>query len=180
MTTTQKTDYDTNTILEQMRDDYWSGLQETRTTDTREMESYLTVMLGGECYGLNAVEAKEIFKLPKLVRVPKTPAFIMGIINLRGEIISVVDIRDLLNVPSTTKFDDMARVVLLQAEGISTGLVVEQVKEITSIPAESISPTSKAINKKDYFKGQAEYDEGLVIILDIPKFLTATEFKVGT
>ena len=174
------TSYDTQQILSQMQEQYWKGLEESRETDTRAVETLLTVMLGGECYGLNATEAKEIFKMPAVVRVPRTPSFVLGIINLRGAITSIVDIRSLLGVPSGTAFGEHARVVLVEAEGLATGLVVEEVKEITTLPSESIQPMAKAVGKKEFFRGQAEYDNGLVILLDIPKLLTASEFQVGT
>jgi len=173
----QNNEYDTRKILEQMREEYWHGLPEAEIEESKNQLQVVTVVLGNELFGMPALEAKEILKPPTLTRVPRTPSAVMGIFNLRGKITSVVDIRSVLELKKTD-LTDKSRVVIVEVGAISTGVLVEEVREITQIPRENIIPVARTITRKEYLTGQTELDGVVLVLLDMEKILTARDFQI--
>lgn len=170
-------DYDTRQILEQMRQEYWRGLSEAETEESTDRIQVVCVVLGSELFGIPAVEAKEIIKTPQLVRVPRTPTAVLGIFNLRGKITSVVDIRSVLGLKKPD-LSEKSRVVLVETAGLSSCVIVEEVREITFIPREAIVPVAKTIARKELLTGQSEIEGEMVVLLDMEKILNSSDFKV--
>ena len=81
--------YDTRRILEQMKEDYWRSISEAEAEEVGERLQIITFVLGGELYAVETAFAKEIIKIPPMIKVPRTPPFLLGIMNLRGTIISL-------------------------------------------------------------------------------------------
>lgn len=171
-------EYDTKAILEQMREEYWKGITEAEVEEAKDLVQLVTVVLGSELFGIRAEQTKEIIKMPNLVRVPKTPPSIMGIFNLRGKITSVVDIRHPLGL-KMPPFDEHARVVVVETGGLSTGVAVEEVREIISVSAEKIMPVARMIADRDFMPGQIELEGEVIVLLDMEKILRAKDFQVN-
>ena len=95
-----KGSYDIQSILTEMREEYWQGLAETEDVQEERLEC-ITFSLGGEIYAFESVYAAEVIRIPKLVRLPKVQDIIVGVFNLRGGIMAAIDIRLLLGVPQT-------------------------------------------------------------------------------
>jgi purine-binding chemotaxis protein CheW len=146
---------------------------------------YLSFFLNNEEYCIDILKIKEIMGMIPVTPVPQTPDFIKGVINLRGQIIPIIDLR--LKFEMEEKIDTRRTcivVVELPFEGklVYMGIVVDTIKEVISIPPENISnvPYINAKIKSEYIKGIAEVSDSIKIVLDITKVLTSSEFVMVT
>ena len=133
----------------------------------------VTFRLGTEEYGINIMQVQEIIRLPGIVWVPKTRSFMEGVINLREQVIPVVDLAKRLGVSSEGRTDD-TRVVIANIQGNLVGLVVDSVSEVMRIRKEDIEPLPEimtASNEKG-LKGIAKLDDRLIILLDLENALS--------
>lgn len=106
---------------------------------------FLTFQLGGECYGINVLTVREIISLPTITAVPQMPADIRGVINLRGKIIPVMDLRRRFGFPDTTN-TELTCIIVVQVrlpggKTAQMGLIVDGVEEVTNIAAADIEET---------------------------------------
>jgi len=170
--------YDTRAILEKMREEYWQGVTEEVVEEAEDQITLLTFLLGGEAFGMPAVYAKEILKIPQVIRVPRTPPSVLGIINLRGRITPIIDVRSVLGV-KLYEISEGGRVIITEVEDLYTGIVVEEVLGITQIPNEEVSSVSSAIAKKDYLDGQVVIEEKPLVLINMEKMLRAPDFRSG-
>lgn len=168
--------YDTSAILEKMREEYWRGVTEVIAEEAEDQLPLLTYKLGGEAFGMPAIYAKEILKTPQVVRVPRTPKSVLGIINLRGRITPIIDVRSVLGL-KMPELDQNARVIITEVGELYTGMVVEEVLGITQVPNENIIEVSAALAKKDYLDGQVLIDEKPLVILNMTKLLDSLDFR---
>ena len=90
--------YDIQSIIAEMKNEYWEGLAAHEEAYEEQLEC-VTFVLGGETYAFETIYAAEVIRLPKLVRLPRVQDIIVGVFNLRGEILAAVDIRPLLGLP---------------------------------------------------------------------------------
>ena len=124
--------------------------------------------LGGERYGLDIGTVYEIIRHQPITAVPNAPSFVEGIINLRGRIIPVVDLRGRFGLAASAP-TKASRIVVCEAAGHRVGLVVDAVTEVLMIPAEAIEPTPDLAGGTEtgYLKGIAKLGERLIILLDL-------------
>lgn len=140
------------------------------STSLQQIHKYLTFKLGEETYGLDILRVQEIIGLMSVTRVPSTPKFVRGVINLRGRVIPVVDLRVKLDAPST---EDTALtcIVVVQLAGQSTvvGAVVDEVSEVLDIAVEQIEVTPDFGIGVDieFVRGIAKVDGRVVMLLDV-------------
>lgn len=135
---------------------------------------YLTVVLGREAYGIAVLKVREIIRLQKITPVPQTPAYIMGVINLRGHVIPVVDLRVKFGLPA--ELDGRTCIVVVQvalaAEPIvQMGLVVDSVEEVLTLDEGGIEPTPDFGIQldADYILGMAKTKSTVTMLLDIDR-----------
>lgn len=171
-------DYDTKTILERMRQEYWRSVTEEIEEEAADQLTLLSFNLGEEKYAVRAGYAKEIIKVPNVVRVPRTPPTVLGIINLRGRITPIIDPRPVLGLKAE-KVTDAGRVIIVEVEDLYTGMLVEKVEGITSVPREEVAPVSSALAKKDFLEGQVLIDEKPMVLIEITRLLNAADFKAA-
>lgn len=144
---------------------------------------YLTFTMDNEEYGIGILKIKEIIGMMPITTVPRTPEFAKGVINLRGKVIPVVDLRlrfgmDMLD------YDDRTCIIVVeiatQAETVQIGIVVDSVSEVLTIPGENIedTPTFGTKLNTDYILGMAKMEGGVKILLDIDKALSAEEINL--
>lgn len=133
----------------------------------------VTFRLGTEEYGINIMQVQEIIRLPDIVWVPKTRSFVEGIINLREQVIPVVDLAKRLGVSSEGRTDD-TRVVIANIQGNLVGLVVDSVSEVIRIRKEDIEPLPEIMtaSNENCLKGIAKLDNRLIILLDLENALS--------
>lgn len=171
-------DYDTAKILEEMRNQYWKGLAEEEEEEKGESIQLITFRIANESYGIETSYTKEVLKIPKIVRVPHTPGWVLGVINLRGSIVSVIDLRILFGL-AASELGSNARIITLSAGEIYTGMVVESVIDIINLPKEDIQPALDTLGgiEKDFIRGQIPQEKGLLILLDIEAILKSREME---
>ncbi len=141
--------------------------------DTQK-DKYLTFCLAGEDYGLDIGDVIEIIGVQKITQVPDLPPYIKGVINLRGQVIPVMDMRLRFQLPSQ-KYDERTCIVVTEVAGLSMGLVVDRVNEVVDIPESQVEPpaTQTAGHANSYVKGLGEIGENIRILLDTEKILAA-------
>ncbi|GAB6905374.1 purine-binding chemotaxis protein [Desulfosarcina cetonica] len=158
-------------------------------SETAEFESgsevdregkYLTFSLVEEEYGIGILKIKEIIGMMPITGVPQTPAFVKGVINLRGKVIPVVDLRLRFGMPSI-EYDDRTCIIVVEISALDLdvviGIVVDSVSEVLNIKGEDIedTPTFGASLNTDYILGMAKMDGKVKILLDIDEVLGADE-----
>lgn len=129
---------------------------------------FLTFYLEDEIYGVNIFEVKEIIAMMTTTAVPKTPAFIKGVMNLRGNIIPVVDMRLKFDMPH--KEPEMyTAIVIINIEGKNIGFIVDKVEEVVNVDEGSLSDPPEFGSTIDmrFIRKMARYKENVVMILDL-------------
>ncbi len=141
---------------------------------------YLTFTLAGEEYGIGILKIKEIIGMLPITCVPQTPRFLKGVINLRGKVIPVVDLR-LRFAMTTMDYNDRTCIIVVEIGGRGTdliiGIVVDSVSEVLNIKREDIedTPTFGTRLNTDYILGMAKMEGKVKILLDIDKVLSQDE-----
>ncbi len=153
----------------------------TEATDfTRLAGKYLTFILGRESYGLDILKVQEIISLGKITRVPRSPAFVKGIINLRGKIIPVVDLRlkfGMAEAEYTNKSSIIVVDLFVNDQSLAIGMIVDTVREVMHFEAAKLEPSPKyGLNvDTDFVKALGKLNEEVVILIDIDKVLSKTD-----
>lgn len=131
--------------------------------------------LAKEEYGLPITKVQEINRLVPITKLPQTPAFMEGIINLRGRIIPVIDLRKRFQLAAAEQSDDN-RIIIVEVSGQTIGIIVDAVTEVVRLPGSSVEPPPPTfILDAQYIHGVGKLDERLLIMLDIDKILTSQE-----
>ncbi len=141
---------------------------------------YLTFVLQDEVYGIGIKKVKEIIGLMTIATIPQTPDFIKGVINLRGKVIPVVDLRSRFGMAKT---DDTDRTCIIVVEiafsfrSVPVGIVVDEVSEVLNIRESDIdgTPSFGVRLETDFILGMAKAGDGVKILLDIDRVLTGSE-----
>jgi purine-binding chemotaxis protein CheW len=140
---------------------------------------FLTFVLAAEEYGVQILKVREIIGLMKITPVPQTPAFVAGVINLRGKVIPVMDLRTRFEMPAVEHTDETCVIVIDTVWGGGThvlmGIVVDTVREVVDIEPDQIDPTPEFGGgvRTDYILGMGKVAEKVKILLDIDKVLTS-------
>lgn len=138
--------------------------------DTQK-DKFLTFTLGSESYGIEIKHVTEIISIQPVTEVPELPEYIRGIINLRGKIIPVMDVRLRFKKPYR-EYNDRTCVIVIDIKDVSIGLIVDSVAEVLSIPeSEIVSPPEVSKNNNKYIKGIGKVGSEVKLILDCDKLL---------
>ena len=129
--------------------------------------------LADEAYGVNIGTVREIIRMQEITQVPRTPDYVEGVINLRGKVIPVIDMRKRFGFPVAEHTKD-TRIVVIDIGGADIGATVDAVTEVLRLGADSIEPPSAVIttNDSDYLLGIAKLESRLIILLDLQKALS--------
>ncbi|HHY98096.1 MAG TPA: chemotaxis protein CheW [Firmicutes bacterium] len=129
--------------------------------------------LADELYGIDIGVVREIVTMQRVTRVPRVPDYIEGIINLRGNVIPVVDLRKKLGLPAKEKTKD-TRIVIVEVDSETVGLVVDMVSEVMRVPESSIELRSTLIGdlESDPVEGIVRLDDKLIILMDISRIIS--------
>ena len=141
---------------------------------------YLTFSLAGEEYGIGILKIKEIIGMMPITTVPQTPEFVKGVINLRGKVIPVIDLRLRFSMEQSEYTERTCIIVVelkSQAADILIGVVVDSVSEVLNIKADDVedTPTFGTRLNTDYILGMAMMEGGVKILLDIDRVLSEEE-----
>ena len=137
---------------------------------------FLTFKIGNEEYGIEIKYVTEIIGIQKITEIPELPEYIKGVINLRGQIIPVMDVR-LRFKKEPVEYDDRTCVIVVAIDGMPVGLIVDNVSEVISIPEENIvpPPDPKTGFQNRYIKGIGKAGENVKLILDCNMLLSDDE-----
>lgn len=144
------------------------------TTD--QWEQLVVFRLANEFYGVDIGAVNTIIRMQEITDIPQTPDFVEGVINLRGSIIPVIDLRKRFSLP-VADVTKASRIVVVESDRQMIGMVVDAVAETLRLPADSIEPPSPVIASVDaeYLRGVGKQENRLVILLDLDKVLTSRE-----
>ncbi len=145
--------------------------------DTQK-DKYLTFHLAGEDYGIEIRFVIEIIGIQKITEVPDMPAFIRGVINLRGKVIPVMDVRARFVLPDRD-YDDRTCIIVVNVEGTEVGLVVDEVSEVADIPEKNVEPPPRTGKNAGghYIQGMGKINTEVKILLDVNKLLYSEEMQ---
>ena len=140
---------------------------------------YLTFELAGEEYGVEILKVKEIIGIMNITSVPQTPEFVKGVINLRGKVIPVIDLRLKFGM-NTKEYDERTCIIVVDINNMVTGIVVDSVSEVLNIKEEEIEETPSFGVKlyTEYILGMAKIKEQVKVLLDIDKVLTSSDVSL--
>lgn len=145
-------------------------------------DKYLTFKLAGEEYGVGILKVKEIIGMMPITSVPRTPEFVKGVINLRGKVIPIVDLR-LKFAMEPISCSDRTCIIVVEIESndtiIQIGIVVDEVSEVLNIKREAIEATPEfgARLNTEYILGMAKVEGGVKILLNIDRVLSTEEIE---
>lgn len=133
-------------------------------------KQYVVFLLGKENYGVEIHSVTTIEKMLPYARVPKTPDYIKGVINLRGEIVPIMDIRTRFGMEAHEETDE-TRIIIIKINDISFGIIVDEVDEVLTLNEEAIESVSNFTNdiSMDYILGVGKIDGRIVTLLNIEK-----------
>lgn len=139
-------------------------------TDTRQ---FVVFRIGQEEYGVDIQKVSIIEKMMNIARVPTTPAYILGVINLRGEIIPVMDLRQRFDMPAREPDDD-TRIIIFRMGEVALGMLVDMVSEVHQLSEANIESVTSITNDRtlDYITGVGKIDGRLVTLLHVEKLIT--------
>jgi len=156
-------------------------MQTARTPSTElatvgEERQLVVFQLAAELYGVEIARVHEIIRLPTVTRVPRAPSFVEGIINLRGKVIPVVDLRRRFGLP-TAAHTRASRIVVVELGDQVVGIIVDGVSEVLRVNSSIVEPPSPVVAGLDseYLEGIAKLPDRLVILLDLDRVLALEE-----
>lgn len=123
-----------------------------------------------EEFGLNIDYVQSIERLTHITRVPNVPEYIKGVINLRGNVIPVIDLQNKLDIGQTA-YSESTRVIIAKYEEIELGLIVDKTSNVMNISSDSIEPAASSGFNTNYFEGIAKYDGRLIILLKLEELI---------
>jgi purine-binding chemotaxis protein CheW len=149
----------------------------------RSLTSYLTFKLGDETFAANVSKVIEILEIPKITKVPRSPDFMRGVVNLRGNVLSVIDSRIKFGLPVTDDTVNTCIIVMnidLDGQNITLGLIVDAVKEVIDIASDSIQGVPEIGSKynSDFIEGMVKSDDHFIMILNIALLFSSQEANI--
>ncbi len=147
-------------------------------TETRQ---YLTFKLGNEVFATDVAKVREVLDLTPITAIPRTPDFMAGVINLRGSVVPVVDLRQCFGMSKTENTCIVVVEVLLDSESIVIGALADSVEEVIDLEPEQIEPAPRigAHIRTDFIRGMGKRDTQFIMILDIDRVFSAEELAAA-
>lgn len=150
--------------------------ESTAAPSHEELLQLVSFRVGAEEFGLDILRVQEIIRLQHLTRVPNSPEFVEGVINLRGRVIPVVSLRQRFGLePGETT--NQARIVVVEVKGSVVGFMVDCVSEVLRTPASHVEPPPRLARvEREYVSGVSKLDDDrLLILLDLDRLMTETQ-----
>jgi purine-binding chemotaxis protein CheW len=146
------------------------------TSDKEGADEFLAFTLGGEEYGINILRVQEIRGYEPVTRIANAPAFIKGVVNLRGTIVPIVDMRIKLSLGTPT-YDQLTVVIILNIAGRVVGMVVDSVSDVTTLSPDQLKPAPDISTSfdSDYLIGLGTLGDRMLILVDIDKLMSGAE-----
>lgn len=144
-----------------------------------ELLQLVTFSIGEEEFGVNILKVQEIIRTMEITKVPRAPAFVEGVINLRGKVIPIIDLRRRFGLTSKQEDKD-TRIIVIEINSIIVGFVVDAVSEVLRIPASTVEPPPPVVAgvESDYINGVGKLKERLLIMLDLDRLLSTEDMEM--
>jgi purine-binding chemotaxis protein CheW len=154
---------------------------ETRTAAREATREILIFVLGKEEYGVDILKVQEIRGYEKVTPIPTAPAYLKGVVNLRGIIVPVIDLRVKFGM-AEPKYDSLTVVIILRIAGRVIGMVVDGVSDVVRLAPNEVKPAPQlgSLVDSSYLAGLAVQGERMILLLDIEKFLSSGELNLIT
>jgi purine-binding chemotaxis protein CheW len=148
--------------------------------DVVQADQYLTFTLAEETFAIEIVKVREVIDYVHLTRVPRMPIYLCGVINLRGSVVPVIDLRLILSMPSVEKTVDTCIIIAevsMDGEVLHLGMLADSVQEVIDIDPSQIDPPPKlgSMLNTQFIRGMGKREEGFFIILNIDEVLSSDE-----
>jgi len=145
-------------------------------SESEDIRQFVSFVVGGEEFGVNILTVQEIIRPVEITRVPHAPDFVEGVINLRGRILPVIDLRSRFGFPDRDQDED-TRIVVVEMGAQTVGFITDSVREVLRVDANTIEPAPDIAVGVDahYLRGVAKLDERLLILLDLEGILSKEE-----
>jgi len=152
-------------------------INEARQKDDQILR-WVTFRLEKEAYGISVTQVREVLRVTDIAPVPGAPDYVLGIINLRGNVVTVIDMRKRFNLESIDT-DEQSRIVIIEVEGQEVGILVDSVAEVVDLAVSEVEMAPMVGNDDSarFIQGVTSRDGDLLILLDVNKFLSDDELK---
>ena len=149
----------------------------TNAKTNESVVQWVTFRLSDEIYGINVMQVQEVLRVSEIAPVPGAPHYVLGIINLRGNVVTVIDTRIRLGL-NTTEVTDSTRIVIIESARHVVGILVDCVAEVVDLRASDVESAPNVGNDESarYIQGVASRDDELLILVDLNKLLTDEEW----
>jgi purine-binding chemotaxis protein CheW len=150
------------------------------SSDLKTTLQLVGFVIGDELFGVDILTVQEIIRDATITAIPDAPDFLEGVINLRGSIIPVIDLRKRLKLVQSAPTDPDSWIIILSVEGRITGFVVDRVTKVLNVPSDSIKPAPDIVVaglRSQYINGVCKMDQRLLILLDFSRILMVDEIK---
>jgi purine-binding chemotaxis protein CheW len=154
--------------------------EQNQAKQADDLEQMVTYNMGQEEFGVNILQVQEINRMVEITQVPQTEQYVKGIINLRGKVIPIIDLRKKFGMPEK-EYDNHTRIVVVDVTGETVGLVVDGVSEVLRVPAGSLEDAPRLISGEstysgaEYIKSIVKLDDRLLIYLNLEKIIASSE-----
>ncbi len=149
----------------------------TKANSGDDIVQWVTFKLADETYGINVMQVQEVLRISEIAPVPGAPHYVLGIINLRGNVVTVIDTRIRLGLP-TAEVTDSTRIVIIETARHVVGILVDCVAEVVDVATSEVesAPNVGSDESANYIQGVASRDNELLILVDLNKLLTDEEW----
>ncbi len=139
---------------------------------------WVTFRLDGETYGINVMQVQEVLRMTEIAPVPGAPDYVIGIINLRGNVVTVIETRKRFGL-MPTEADDSTRIVIIESDNNIVGILVDSVAEVVNLRGSQIETAPNVGNEESskYIQGVFSREEDILILVDLNKFLSDDEWS---
>ncbi len=153
--------------------------QDVDNTSVDELLQLVSFRIGEEMFGVDILKVQEINRLTEITKVPQAPSFVEGVINLRGKVIPIIDIRKRFGM-SLKECDKDTRIVVVDIETSVMGMIVDAVSEVLRIPATTVEPAPDIATSvsSEYIRGVAKLEDRLLILLELGKIFSEAEREI--
>lgn len=153
-----------------------SDLKAEKHGEIEEIIQLVSFKIGNEEFGVDILRVQEINRMMEITKVPNAPEFVDGVVNLRGRIIPVVDLRTRLSMPRV-EHDSKTRIVVVELGGKTVGFIVDEVSEVLRIPRSITEPPPEMVAgiEADYITAVAKLEDRLLILLELELVLSSEE-----
>lgn len=135
-----------------------------------DMLKIVAFKIGNEEYGFDINQVQSIERIQPITRVPNAPAFVKGVMNLRGNVTPIIDLSKKLNLVET-QFTESTRIIMTRLEEIELGWIVDKTSDCLDVPQEALETVSSTVLNREYFSSIAKYEGRLIILLKLEELM---------